>query len=95
MRLADAKKKGLHVKALALINPGNPTGQVLDRERLEIICKFCSENGIVLLADEVYQVCPTSYLVCVLYYSLLLTRRQPFFATFLPAQRVRPEQDLH
>jgi len=43
------------VKALALINPGNPTGQVLDRERLEIICKFCSENGIVLLADEVYQ----------------------------------------
>lgn len=30
-RLADAKAKGIKVKALALINPGNPTGQVLDR----------------------------------------------------------------
>jgi alanine transaminase len=29
--------------------------QVLDREYLEIICKFCADNGIVLLADEVYQ----------------------------------------
>jgi alanine transaminase len=55
MRLADAKKKGLNVKALALINPGNPTGQVLDRETLETIAKFCSDNGIVMLADEVYQ----------------------------------------
>eukprot|EP00579_Thalassiosira_antarctica_P009590 CAMPEP_0201911334 /NCGR_PEP_ID=MMETSP0903-20130614/2312_1 /ASSEMBLY_ACC=CAM_ASM_000552 /TAXON_ID=420261 /ORGANISM="Thalassiosira antarctica, Strain CCMP982" /LENGTH=604 /DNA_ID=CAMNT_0048446035 /DNA_START=35 /DNA_END=1849 /DNA_ORIENTATION=- len=53
--LADAKAKGFTVKALALINPGNPTGQVLDREPLEAICRFCSENGIVLLADEVYQ----------------------------------------
>ena len=34
---------------------GNPTGQVLNRENLEIICKFCADNGIVLLADEVYQ----------------------------------------
>ncbi|KAL7536596.1 hypothetical protein ACHAXR_007271 [Thalassiosira sp. AJA248-18] len=54
-RLADAKMKGLTVKAMAIINPGNPTGQVLDRYTLEIICIFCSENGIVLLADEVYQ----------------------------------------
>lgn len=55
-RLAEAKMKGLTVKALTMINPGNPTGQVLDRESLEVICKFCSDNGIVLLADEVYQV---------------------------------------
>lgn len=54
-RLADAKKNKLNVKAMAIINPGNPTGQVLDRDSLEIICKFCSQNGIVLLADEVYQ----------------------------------------
>mmetsp|Transcript_31 Transcript_31/g.72 ORF Transcript_31/g.72 Transcript_31/m.72 type:complete len:495 (-) Transcript_31:97-1581(-) len=54
-RLAHATTNGLRVKAMAIINPGNPTGQVLDRETLEIICKFCSENGIVLLADEVYQ----------------------------------------
>jgi len=50
-----AKAEGLNVKALALINPGNPTGQVLKREDLEVICRFCARNGIVLLADEVYQ----------------------------------------
>mmetsp|Transcript_18617 Transcript_18617/g.40512 ORF Transcript_18617/g.40512 Transcript_18617/m.40512 type:complete len:649 (-) Transcript_18617:105-2051(-) len=50
-----AKAEGLNVKALALINPGNPTGQVLDRKDLEVICRFCAKNGIVLLADEVYQ----------------------------------------
>ena len=54
-KLNEAKAKGLLVKALALINPGNPTGQVLNRETLETICKFCADNGIVLLADEVYQ----------------------------------------
>mmetsp|Transcript_24633 Transcript_24633/g.30276 ORF Transcript_24633/g.30276 Transcript_24633/m.30276 type:complete len:668 (+) Transcript_24633:203-2206(+) len=46
---------GLDIKAMAIINPGNPTGQVLTRDDLEIICKFCSKHGIVLLADEVYQ----------------------------------------
>lgn len=47
--------EGLDVKALAIINPGNPTGQVLSRQDLEIICKFCAKYEIVLLADEVYQ----------------------------------------
>jgi len=52
---ADAKAKGLKVKALAIINPGNPTGQVLDKNALEIFCKFCVKRGIVILSDEVYQ----------------------------------------
>jgi alanine transaminase len=55
MRLHAAQAEGNTVKALAIINPGNPTGQVFSREDLEVICKFCAENGIVLLADEVYQ----------------------------------------
>jgi len=55
MRLHEAQADGIDVKALAIINPGNPTGQVLSREDLEVICKFCAQNGIVLLADEVYQ----------------------------------------
>lgn len=53
--LNNARLDGVDVKALVLINPGNPTGQVLSREELEVICMFCTENGIVLLADEVYQ----------------------------------------
>jgi aspartate/methionine/tyrosine aminotransferase len=54
-RLGEAKAKGLTVKGLAMINPGNPTGQVLSRKDLETVCRFCAEHGIVLLADEVYQ----------------------------------------
>ena len=54
-RLSEAVEDGLTVKALAIINPGNPTGQVYTKEDLQIICKFCSDKGIVLLADEVYQ----------------------------------------
>ena len=46
---------GLDVKALALINPGNPTGQVYTKEDLQVVCKFCADHDIVLLADEVYQ----------------------------------------
>lgn len=53
--LTAARARGLNVKAMALINPGNPTGQVLDRAPLEAVCTFCAEHGIVLLADEVYQ----------------------------------------
>lgn len=54
-KLYESQQKGVHVKALAIINPGNPTGQVLSRKDLEVICKFCAKNEIVLLADEVYQ----------------------------------------
>ena len=54
-KLQQAKQKGLDVRALAIINPGNPTGQVLSREDLQVVCTFCAENDIVLLADEVYQ----------------------------------------
>jgi alanine transaminase len=39
----------------AMINPGNPTGQVMQAEDVATMAKFCADNGIVLLADEVYQ----------------------------------------
>jgi len=54
-RTAAVERDGLDIRALTLINPGNPTGQVLSRDDLEIICKFCAKYDIVLLADEVYQ----------------------------------------
>lgn len=53
--LADAKAKGINVVALVLINPGNPTGQVLSRDEVKDIVKFCSRHNLVLLSDEVYQ----------------------------------------
>jgi glutamate--glyoxylate aminotransferase len=53
--LADAKRKGVTVRGLVFINPGNPTGQVLTEDELRKLIDFCHRNQIVLLADEVYQ----------------------------------------
>ncbi|EGD75245.1 alanine aminotransferase [Salpingoeca rosetta] len=53
--VADAKERGLTVRALVVINPGNPTGQVLSRENMEEIARWAAVNRVVLLADEVYQ----------------------------------------
>ncbi|XP_061340847.1 alanine aminotransferase 2-like [Gastrolobium bilobum] len=54
-QLEDAKSKGISVRALVVINPGNPTGQVLSEENQRDIVEFCKQEGLVLLADEVYQ----------------------------------------
>ncbi len=54
-RFAKAVKEGLEVKALAMINPGNPSGNVMTHCDIQVITEFCAEHGIVLLADEVYQ----------------------------------------
>merc|ERR1712176_128591 len=53
--LKDSRAKGIKVNSFVLINPGNPTGQVLSRKSVQDIVKFCAKNKLVLLADEVYQ----------------------------------------
>jgi alanine transaminase len=54
--LVEAREKnGLNVKAMAVINPGNPSGQCLTYEDMEGILQFCHDERIILLADEVYQ----------------------------------------
>jgi bifunctional pyridoxal-dependent enzyme with beta-cystathionase and maltose regulon repressor activities len=38
---AEARASGVDVRALCIINPGNPTGQVLTAENMEkVICLF-------------------------------------------------------
>ena len=37
------------------INPGNPTGQCLSESDIIKLIKFCYDNRLVMLADEVYQ----------------------------------------
>jgi glutamate--glyoxylate aminotransferase len=53
--LDEGRAKGLCIRGLVFINPGNPTGQCLTKEDLSSLVKFCYDNGLVLLADEVYQ----------------------------------------
>jgi len=53
--IGKARGEGITVRALVVINPGNPTGQVLSEENMKEIVSFCVQEGLVLLADEVYQ----------------------------------------
>lgn len=54
-RAIDEARASCHPRALCVINPGNPTGQVLSRENIEEIIKFAHRERLFLFADEVYQ----------------------------------------
>ncbi|GMP82697.1 hypothetical protein CsSME_00036894 [Camellia sinensis var. sinensis] len=53
--VANARFKGITVRAMVIINPGNPTGQCLSEANLKEILRFCYKENLVLLGDEVYQ----------------------------------------
>lgn len=44
------------MRALAVITPGNPTGQVIPKSNIEQLIKFSKNNDLAVIADEVYQV---------------------------------------
>ncbi len=50
-----ARAKGIRPRAVCVINPGNPTGSVLDEKNVELVIDFARERGLSVLADEVYQ----------------------------------------
>ena len=53
--LTAAKADGVNVKAIVVINPGNPTGAVLGEDSMQEIIEFAKKNSLVIMADEVYQ----------------------------------------
>jgi len=55
-RAVDEARKVSAPRAIVIINPGNPTGQVLTRDNIELIIKFAHKENLFLFADEVYQV---------------------------------------
>merc|ERR1711953_1562390 len=42
-------------RAIVIINPGNPTGNVLSRENIEAVVRFAESKKLFVFADEVYQ----------------------------------------
>lgn len=48
-------RKTCNPRVLVVINPGNPTGQVLTRQNIEEIIKFAHREKLFIFADEVYQ----------------------------------------
>lgn len=53
--LTSAKEAGTDVRAIAIINPGNPTGASLSYEDIESVIDLAASQHLVILADEVYQ----------------------------------------
>jgi len=53
--IEKAKKEGINPVAIAVINPGNPTGAVLSYDNIKMIINFAKKYNLSLLADEVYQ----------------------------------------
>jgi len=53
--ISEFRKSGGNPRAIAVINPGNPTGQILSREVMEGVLKFAEREKLMVLADEVYQ----------------------------------------
>ncbi|WP_242343984.1 aminotransferase class I/II-fold pyridoxal phosphate-dependent enzyme [Anaeromyxobacter terrae] len=51
----EARARGIRPRAICVINPGNPTGAVLDEKNVEGVLRFARERGLAVLADEVYQ----------------------------------------
>merc|ERR1719340_512291 len=47
--------EGCNPRAIVIINPGNPTGNVLSRANIEAVVKFAAQKKLFVFADEVYQ----------------------------------------
>ncbi|KAK3941671.1 pyridoxal phosphate-dependent transferase [Diplogelasinospora grovesii] len=52
---AKAKSEGVDVRAIVIINPGNPTGASLPEEDIRAVIEFAQQEKLVIMADEVYQ----------------------------------------
>ena len=50
-----ATADGVHVKCIVVINPGNPTGAILDKPSIDGVVNFAEQHGLAIIADEVYQ----------------------------------------
>lgn len=53
--IKKAKDEGIDVRAMVIINPGNPTGASLPAKDIRNVIEFAAEEKLVIMADEVYQ----------------------------------------
>ena len=53
--LAKAKDENIDVRAIVVINPGNPTGAALEENDIKEVLKLAAQERLVVMADEVYQ----------------------------------------
>lgn len=53
--LSAAVKEGIRPVAIAVINPGNPTGAILSEDTMRMLIGFARRYSLSIMADEVYQ----------------------------------------
>ena len=51
----EAAARGVSTRGLVVINPGNPASGNLSVAKMRTLVRFCLRNGLLLMADEVYQ----------------------------------------
>ena len=49
----QANEKGINIKAIVVINPGNPTGALLDRQSMGDVVDVAREWGLAIIADMI------------------------------------------
>lgn len=54
-RSLEEARRHCNPRAICIINPGNPTGQVQSRQCIEDVIRFAAKERLFLMADEVYQ----------------------------------------
>ncbi|KAM5464439.1 alanine transaminase [Microsporum audouinii] len=53
--LAKGQNAGTDIRAIVIINPGNPTGASLNPTAIKDVIDIAAEKQLVIIADEVYQ----------------------------------------
>ncbi len=53
--IAQARRQGVALKAIVVINPANPTGAVLSEQSGREVVDIAKEHDMAIIADEVYQ----------------------------------------
>lgn len=53
--IQKARNAGILPKVCVVVSPSNPTGTIFSRADMEFVIDVCESEGIVLIADEVYQ----------------------------------------
>ena len=51
----NAITEGTDVRAVVIINPGNPTGASLSEDDVKAVVDFAAQEKLLVIADEVYQ----------------------------------------
>ncbi|KAJ6126705.1 Pyridoxal phosphate-dependent transferase major region subdomain 2 [Penicillium sp. IBT 18751x] len=55
--LANAKERGVVIRAVLIVNPHNPVGRCYPIKTLKHIARFCDRHKLHLISDEVYASC--------------------------------------